>query len=111
MNTSSSVPFWVKPVVGIMLLAAILAIGPLLGLATAGGKVSPKVDRHSPTVNIEVVMSFVPRQFHRQVLSGLGVFAGRDLNNDRALKLRQVTQTNLDRLSHFYWVRRIEPMP
>lgn len=100
---------WFKPAIGVALLAFILLWAPVLGLLTSPGKISPDVDRTAAQVDIEVKMPFEPEQFHRETLSELGVFAGRDRDDPTILRLRAVTQSNLDRISRFFWVESIGP--
>lgn len=112
----AAVPFarrWAKPLVGLALLAIILFTGPVLGWATSGGKISPEVDRDAPRVDVVVELPEVARQFHRETLSNIGVYAGRDRTqpDGTRLALRAVSQSSLDRLARFFWVEAIEPLP
>jgi hypothetical protein len=103
---------WAKPILGLALLAIILFAGPFIGWVTAGGKISPEIDRGASRVNIVVELSDTPTAFHRETLSDFGVYAGRDRNQlgEPRLVLRNVPQSSLDRLTGFYWIKTIEPM-
>jgi len=98
---------WFKPAIGIALLAVILFAGPVLGLLTAGGKISPDIDRTAEQVDVEVKLPFEPDQFHRETLSDLGVYSGRDRSDATILRLRAVTQDDLDRIARLFWVESI----
>jgi hypothetical protein len=103
---------WFKPVIGVFLLTVILTAGPLYGRFTAGGKIDPAISRDAAVVSVVVDLVVDPTTFHRTELQELGVFSGRDRNNptDRSrVRLQNVTQENLDKLSRKYWVVRIEP--
>lgn len=104
--------WWFKPAIGIALLAVIVSAAPVYGLLTSGGKVDPAVSRTAPVVSVIVDLTTELDTFHREVLSDLGVFSGRDRNNpaDRSrARLQNVTQENLDALTRLYWVEGIEP--
>ncbi len=100
---------WFKPALGILLLAIILFWAPVLGLLTASGKVSDEIDRGADQVNIVVKLAVEPDQYHRETLSELGVYSGRDREDATILRLRAVTQPDLDRIARFFWVESIEP--
>lgn len=100
---------WFKPAIGIILLLIILFTAPVLGWVTASDKIDDGVSRTAETVNVTVKIYFEPEQFHRETLSELGVFAGRDRSDPTALRLRAVTQDDLDRISRLFWVESIEP--
>lgn len=105
----SSRPWWIKPVVGLVLLAIVLLAAPMYGRLTSGGKVDEAVDRSAAQVNITVDLPFEPENYHRDTLAELGVFAGRDRTDATKVRLRAVTQENLDRIANFFWVEGIAP--
>ena len=100
---------WFKPAIGISLLAIILFAAPVLGWVTASGKIDDGIDRTSETVNVNVKLFFEPKQFHRETLSELGVFAGRSRDDTTVLRLRAVTQDDLESISRLFWVESITP--
>lgn len=102
-------PWWVKPVVGLVLLAIILFAAPIYGRLTSGGKISDEIDRTAVQVDVTVDLPFEPENYHRETLSDLGVFAGRDRTDGTKLRLRAVTQSDLDSIANLYWVEAIEP--
>ncbi len=104
--------WWFRPVIGVTVLALILLAAPVFGRVTSGGKVSDDVSRSAPTVNVIVDLTTEAGTFHREVLSDLGVFGGRDRNNmaDRTrVRLQNVSQEDLDALTRLYWVEGIDP--
>jgi hypothetical protein len=106
---SDSRPWWIKPVIGIVAVAVILLAGPVYGWITAGGKISDDIDRSASQVDVTVDLPFTPENYHRETLSDLGVFAGRDSSDETKLRLRAVTQSNLDKIARLYWVEGIQP--
>lgn len=100
---------WVTPLIGIILLLAILLAAPIYGRLTSDGKISPEIDRNAATVDVTVDLPFEPEAYHRDTLSELGVFAGRDREDPTKLRLRAVTQGNLDSIGNLYWVESIDP--
>lgn len=98
---------WFKPAIGITLLAIILFAAPVIGWVSSSGKIDDGVDRSAETVNVSVKLFFEPQQFHRETLSELGVFAGRDRSDPTVLRLRAVTQDNLTSISRLFWVESI----
>ncbi len=102
---------WIKPAIGVLLLAFILLAGPIWGRANAGGKIDPAIDRNASAVDIEVIVPFEMETYHREALSELGVYSGRlrDLTQNGA-RLRAVTQDDLDRIARLFWVESIRPM-
>lgn len=100
---------WISPLIGTILLIAILLAGPIYGRLTVGDKVSPDIDRDAAQVNITVDLPFEPESYHRETLSDLGVFAGRDREDTTKLRLRAVTQEDLNTIANFFWVEGIEP--
>lgn len=115
-SPARAVPFysrwWFRPVIGVILLAVILLSAPIFGRITAGGKVSPEISRTDPVVSVIVDLTTEAGTFHREVLSDLGVFGGRDRNNpgDRTrVRLQNVSQEDIDTLTRLYWVEGIDP--
>lgn len=116
LSGQAAVPFlrrWAKPLVGLALLAVVLFTGPLIGWLTSGGKISPEIDRDATRVDVVVQLPDIAREFHRETLSDIGVYAGRDRTqpDGTRLALRAVTQSSLDRLARLFWVEEIEPLP
>lgn len=106
---SGARPWWVKPVVGIVLLSIVLLAAPVYGRLTSGGKISDQIDRNAPQVNVSVDLPFEPENYHRETLADLGVFAGRDRTDPTKLRLRAVTQENLEKIANLFWVEEIVP--
>lgn len=102
-------PWWIRPIVGIIVLSAILLIAPVYGRLTSGGKIGADIDRNAESVNITVDLPFEPENYHRDTLADLGVFAGRDRSDPTKLRLRAVTQENLDSIANLFWVEGIAP--
>lgn len=100
---------WLTPLIGCVVLLAILVSGPIYGRLASGGKVDPLVDRDAASVDITVDLPFEPESYHRETLSTLGVFAGRDRTDPTKMRLRAVTQDNLDKIANLYWVEGIAP--
>jgi hypothetical protein len=102
---------WIKPAIGVFVLAFLLLAGPIWGRMNAGGKIDPEVDRTATAVDIEVIVPFELETYHREALSELGVYSGRlrDLTQNGA-RLRAVSQDNVDRIANFFWVESIRPM-
>lgn len=98
---------WLKPAIGIALLLIILFAAPIYGRLTSGGKIDPGIDRSASQVDVTVDLPFAPEAYHRDTLSDLGVFAGRDREDETKLRLRAVTQSDLDRIANLYWVEAI----
>ena len=104
--------WWFRPAIGVTVLALILLAAPVFGRVTSGGKICPDVSRSAPAVSVIVDLTTEVGTFHREVLSDLGVFSGRDRNNtsDRTrVRLQNVSQENLDALTRLYWVEGIDP--
>jgi len=102
-------PWWIKPLIGIILLTALLLAAPVYGRLTSGGKISDQIDRSAPQVDISVDLPFEPESYHRETLSDLGVFAGRDREDPTKMRLRAVTQDNLEKIANLFWVEEIVP--
>ncbi len=102
-------PWWIRPLVGIIILSAVLLIAPVYGRLTSGGKISSDIDRDAAQVDISVDLPFEPENYHRDTLADLGVFAGRDRTDPTILRLRAVTQENLDTIANLFWVEAIVP--
>ncbi len=100
---------WLTPLIGCLALLAILVAGPIYGRLTSAGKIDPLVDRDSTSVDITVDLPFEPESYHRDTLSALGVFAGRDRTDSTKMRLRAVTQGNLDKIANLFWVEGIAP--
>lgn len=102
---------WLKPLIGIVLLAFIIYAAPVYGWLTADGKIDPAIDRSAPAVDVEVIVPFELEEYHRETLSDLGVYSGRvrDLSVNGA-RLRAVDQNDLDRIARLFWVESIRPM-
>jgi len=102
-------PWWIKPIVGIILLAALLLAAPLYGRFTSAGKIGEGVDRTATQVDVTVDLPFEPENYHRDTLSDLGVFAGRDRTDPTKLRLRAVSQDDLKKIANLFWVEGIAP--
>ncbi|MGI9598146.1 MAG: hypothetical protein ACR2QK_18430 [Acidimicrobiales bacterium] len=101
--------WWFKPVIGLVALAVILLSGPIYGRLTAGGKIDDEIDRSAAQVDVTVDLPFAPENYHRETLSELGVFAGRDRSDETKLRLRAVSQSDLDKIANLYWVEAVLP--
>ncbi len=111
--SSDRIRLWRKPIIGFALLALILFTGPVVGWMSAGGKISPQIDRSAAEVNIVIDLAQPAKLFHRETLSAHGIYAGRDRTEpaDRSrLVLRNVAQDSLRTLSRYFWIESIEPM-
>lgn len=106
---TASRAWWIKPLVGIALLAAVLLAAPVYGRLTSGGKISDDIDRSATQVDVSVDLPFEPENYHRDTLSDLGVFAGRDRTDPTKIRLRAVTQDDLERIANLFWVEAIVP--
>ena len=102
---------WLRPVIGLVLLAIIVLTAPIYGRLTSGGKIDPAIDRSAATVDVEVILPFELEEYHRETLSELGVYSGRlrDLTLTGA-RMRAVSQSDLDRIANLFWVESIRPM-
>lgn len=103
---------WIRPAIGVTIMAVILLAAPVYGALTSGGKIDPAIDRNAETVNVVVDLNSEMLTFHREELAEYGVYGGRDRNNpaDRSrARLSNVTQDNLDKVASLFWVERIEP--
>ncbi len=103
---------WFRPLIGAILLAAILLAGPVWGRIVSGDKISDEISRDAAVVSVIVDLYPDVSTFHREELSNIGVFSGRDRDNpsDRSrVRLQNVTQEGLRQLARLYWVERIEP--
>ncbi len=101
---------WLKPLIGIILLAIILFTGPVYGWLTSDGKIDPAIDRSAPTVDVEVIVPFQLEEYHRDSLSDLGVYSGRIRDPSvTGARLRAVSQEDLDRIARLFWVEYIRP--
>jgi hypothetical protein len=100
---------WLKPIIGGILMAIIVFTGPILGWATASGKISDEIDTGAERINVIVNLPFVPENYHRVTLSDLGVFAGR--GEPEQVLLRAVTPSELQQISRYFWVDSIVPLP
>ena len=102
-------PWWIRPIIGIILLSAVLLIAPVYGRVTSGGKISSDIDRSAAQVDVTVDLPFDPENYHRDTLADLGVFAGRDRSDPTKLRLRAVTQDDLEKIANLFWVEGIAP--
>ena len=100
---------WITPLIGSILLAAILFTAPIFGRLTSDGKISSDIDRNAARVDVFVDLPFEPETFHREELSSLGVFSGRDRADNTRIRLRAVTQDNLEAIANLFWVEEIVP--
>jgi hypothetical protein len=103
--------WWLKPIVGLVLLAVILLTAPIYGRLTSDGKISPEVDRNATKVEVTVDLPFEPENYHRETLSELGVFGGRDREDLTLVRLRSVSQSDLEKIANLFWVDEIYPTP
>ena len=100
-------PALVRLLVGLALIAGIVAGPGLYGCATAAGRLAPGLQHTSGSANVRVVLAFPPQAFHESQLSSYGVFAGR--HGDTVLLLN-VPANRLRDLASIYWVAKIEPL-
>lgn len=100
---------WLTPLIGCLLLIAILVAAPIYGRVTSDGKIDAGIDRDAAQVDVTVDLPFEPESYHRETLSDLGVFAGRDSDDPTKLRLRAVTQEELDKIANLFWVEGIAP--
>lgn len=100
---------WFRPLIGLILLLVLLVGDEVVGAAQSGGKISPEIDRSAEVVNVIVDIKFEPRIFHQEELAELGVFAGRDREDRSLLRLGNVSQGSLDKISRLFWVDQILP--
>ena len=103
--------WWAKPIVGLVLLAIMLLTAPIYGRLTSGGKISPEIDRTASQLEVTVDLPFEPENYHRETLSDLGVFGGRDREDLTLVRLRGVTQGDLEKIANLFWVDEIFPTP
>lgn len=108
-DVSTKNRWWLKPVIGIILLSIILLAAPVYGRLTSDGKISDEIDRDASQVNVTVDLPFAPENYHRETLSELGVFAGRDRSDETRLRLRAVTPSDLEKIANLYWVEAVLP--
>jgi len=100
---------WFRPLIGVVMVLVLLFTDEVVGALQAGGKIDPTIDRAANSVNIVVDVKFEPRIFHQEVLAELGVFSGRNREDRSQLRLRAVTQSDLDQISRLFWVDKILP--
>lgn len=72
-------------------------------------EISADIDRNAAQVNVTVDLPFEPESYHHDTLSELGVFAGRDRDDPTKLRLRAVSQGDLERIANLFWVEAIVP--
>jgi hypothetical protein len=100
-------PALVRLLVGLALIAGIVAGPGLYGCATAAGRLAPSLQHASGSANVRVVLAFPPQAFHESQLSSYGVFAGR---HGDTVFLLNVPANRLHDLASIYWVAKIEPL-
>ena len=100
---------WVAPLIGLILLAVLILTAPIFGRLTSGDKINEAIDRNAERVDVFVDLPFEPETFHREELSSLGVFSGRDRSDSTRIRLRAVTQDNLEAIANLFWVEEILP--
>ena len=100
---------WIAPLIGLILLAVLLLTAPIFGRLTSGDKINEAIDRNAERVDVFVDLPFEPETFHREELSSLGVFSGRDRSDSTRIRLRAVTQDNLEAIANLFWVEEILP--
>ncbi len=83
-------------------------VGVLPALGT--GKIAAEVDQSAEQVDVVVKVKFDPDLFHREVLSQLGVFSGRDRADPSILRLRAVSRDNVRQIANLFWVESITPL-
>lgn len=98
---------WIRPIIGIVLVLALTVGDDALGWATAGGKLDPELRSVDQRADIVVTMDFEPERFHAEILSTLGVFAGRGETNSQ-IRLRSVRPENVRTVSRLFWVESVE---
>jgi hypothetical protein len=100
-------PALVRLLVGVALIAGIVAGPGLYGCATADGRLAPSLQHVNGSANVRVLLAFPPQAFHESQLSSYGVFAGRHGNT---VFLLDVPANRLHDLASIYWVTKIEPL-
>lgn len=98
-------PILIRLLIGIILIAGIVAGPGLYGQATSGGRLAADLHNAKGEVNVRVVMNFQPQEFHQSQLGAYGVFAGRSGNS---VQLLNVPAQKLQSLASIYWVSKVE---
>lgn len=92
--------------IGVLLIAAMVAGPSLYGRLTAGGRVDPALERAAGPVNVTVRMSFQPESYQQSTLSQYGVFGG---IHGHSVVLFNVSAQALAQMKRLYWVDAIVP--
>jgi hypothetical protein len=100
-------PALVRLLIGVVLIAGIVAGPGLYGRATATDRLAPSLQHVQGSANVRVLLAFPPQAFHEAQLSSYGVFAGRHGNT---VLLLDVSANGLNALASIYWVAKIEPL-
>ena len=100
-------PALVRLLVGVVLIAGIVAGPGLYGCATATDRLAPSLQHVNGSANVRVLLAFQPHAFHQSQLSSYGVFAGRHGNS---VLLLDVPANRLRDLASIYWIAKIEPL-
>ncbi|CAH1689560.1 conserved hypothetical protein [Hyphomicrobiales bacterium] len=93
---------------GVVIIGGILFGQQAFGMITRDTRIDPAITRDG-LVDVIVVLNFEPERFHNERLARLGMFSGRD-GSTRRVRLRQVTQANLNALASMPWIGALEPL-
>ncbi|HSV83619.1 MAG TPA: hypothetical protein VLK85_30850 [Ramlibacter sp.] len=97
-----------RPLLGILVMLALIYGRDVYGYFTASGRVAPEVQAAvaaEPFVNVLLVLDFAPEDFHIKQVQATGTMSGVAGTN---VRLRRVRPEGLRELSRQYWIRRIE---
>ncbi|HZV48828.1 MAG TPA: hypothetical protein VFD49_03575 [Candidatus Dormibacteraeota bacterium] len=102
-----SLRLFVTAVAVVLALAAL----PLYGLATAGSKIDPRLERElgdgAYAYSVRVDLGFRPEYYHIRTLQSIGTVAG--VQGD-SVRLLQLTPDQVHQVAQLYWVERVEPL-
>ncbi len=99
-------PDVMKLVLGVLIVLAVLYGQQVVGILTRTTRIDPAIPRDG-LVNVVAVVGFEPERFHNERLATYGMFSGRD-GSLRRIRLRQVSQDQLQGLASLPWIDRVE---